>query len=433
MGSRELNFTGYNWCGVHTKVHDRLANKDLGINELDEACKSHDILYEFEKDPSERREADIALAKSAARFTLNRRDNDKQDISNASVIFKESLERADLYPDAPLEEDIPINFNKFHDDPYGYMNVRKTLKAKAKLEESGRQILEEILNEDKLYEKIKSTESFKRVEKENVEVETKVEEAETKGKKDDDGGMLNKFINWLPFELHMPGYNYCGPGTKFMDRLKNKDDGINELDEACKAHDLLYTFTKNASDRRQADIVLAKESVKVMFDPNVSRYERTCALFTSLVMINKAELKNNKQKKQKRRIPLLYSIFKLIKDPLSLIDSQQLGELMDEYMIKRGLESKPINESTHNINGMVNSMESKDTSDETLPIVKRVMDFVNPSEMAPDNIKLDNEKIDEDSTEARERVESREALSSIVDERKSIKSLLKQDRNRNKT
>lgn len=27
-------------------------------------------------------------------------------------------------------------------------------------------------------------------------------------------GMLNKIINSLPFEVHLPGYQYCGPGTK---------------------------------------------------------------------------------------------------------------------------------------------------------------------------------------------------------------------------
>lgn len=25
-------------------------------------------------------------------------------------------------------------------------------------------------------------------------------------------GLVNKLIDKLPFELHLPGYNYCGPG-----------------------------------------------------------------------------------------------------------------------------------------------------------------------------------------------------------------------------
>lgn len=27
-------------------------------------------------------------------------------------------------------------------------------------------------------------------------------------------GLVNSIINKLPFELHLPGYQYCGPGTK---------------------------------------------------------------------------------------------------------------------------------------------------------------------------------------------------------------------------
>ena len=27
-------------------------------------------------------------------------------------------------------------------------------------------------------------------------------------------GLLNRIINKLPFELHLTGYQYCGPGTK---------------------------------------------------------------------------------------------------------------------------------------------------------------------------------------------------------------------------
>ena len=33
-------------------------------------------------------------------------------------------------------------------------------------------------------------------------------------------GVINKIIDNLPFELHLPGgFNYCGPGTKLKLRL----------------------------------------------------------------------------------------------------------------------------------------------------------------------------------------------------------------------
>lgn len=39
----------------------------------------------------------------------------------------------------------------------------------------------------------------------------------------------------LPYAIHLPGYNYCGPGTwDFMAKPKN------DLDRACREHDFSY-------------------------------------------------------------------------------------------------------------------------------------------------------------------------------------------------
>ncbi|KYM99011.1 hypothetical protein ALC62_10261 [Cyphomyrmex costatus] len=54
-------------------------------------------------------------------------------------------------------------------------------------------------------------------------------------------GLLNKAINALPFELHIPGYQFCGPGTRLEKRLARDDRGINPLDTACREHDIAYT------------------------------------------------------------------------------------------------------------------------------------------------------------------------------------------------
>lgn len=52
-------------------------------------------------------------------------------------------------------------------------------------------------------------------------------------------GLLNRTIDALPFELHIPGvYRFCGPGTKLEERLARKERGINQLDELCREHDL---------------------------------------------------------------------------------------------------------------------------------------------------------------------------------------------------
>lgn len=41
-------------------------------------------------------------------------------------------------------------------------------------------------------------------------------------------------------EFHIPKYNFCGPGTQVKARLERGDLGVNELDEACRLHDVEY-------------------------------------------------------------------------------------------------------------------------------------------------------------------------------------------------
>lgn len=66
-------------------------------------------------------------------------------------------------------------------------------------------------------------------------------------------GIVNKIVDFLPFEVHYPGYNWCGPGTKVKKRLLRGDKGVNPLDEACKEHDLIYNQSSDKSVRQQAD------------------------------------------------------------------------------------------------------------------------------------------------------------------------------------
>ena len=49
--------------------------------------------------------------------------------------------------------------------------------------------------------------------------------------------LLNKLSNVMP-ELHLLGYNYCGPFTKLDKRLARGDKPVNKLDAGCKEHDI---------------------------------------------------------------------------------------------------------------------------------------------------------------------------------------------------
>ena len=59
-------------------------------------------------------------------------------------------------------------------------------------------------------------------------------------------------------ELHWPGYQYMGPGTKLDKRLKRGDPGINRLDKIAKQQDIDYTHAKNLQDKWKADTKMIK-------------------------------------------------------------------------------------------------------------------------------------------------------------------------------
>ena len=71
------------------------------------------------------------------------------------------------------------------------------------------------------------------------------------------GSLLNKFINNLPVEMHLPGHNFTGPGSKLKKRLnpdltpKEWSKPVNRVDKAVYHHDICYlenddTATRNA-------------------------------------------------------------------------------------------------------------------------------------------------------------------------------------------
>lgn len=76
----------------------------------------------------------------------------------------------------------------------------------------------------------------------------------------DGRGLVNNLINSLPVELHLPGYQFCGPGTKLKKRLERGEKGINPLDSACRTHDIAYSQNTNITQRHQADRELAERA-----------------------------------------------------------------------------------------------------------------------------------------------------------------------------
>ena len=77
------------------------------------------------------------------------------------------------------------------------------------------------------------------------------------------GWCLNTLMNKLPFEMHLPGHNFTGPGTKLYKRLnpdgtpKEWNIPINRVDNAAYHHDLCYS---NHDDTKTRNDVCDKTS-----------------------------------------------------------------------------------------------------------------------------------------------------------------------------
>jgi hypothetical protein len=90
-------------------------------------------------------------------------------------------------------------------------------------------------------------------------------------------GLLNRAINALPFELHIPGYQFCGPGTRLEKRLARGDPGINPLDAACREHDIAYSRSNDLTERHAADEILAERARRRIVARDSTLRERAAA------------------------------------------------------------------------------------------------------------------------------------------------------------
>lgn len=111
---------------------------------------------------------------------------------------------------------------------------------------------------------------------------------------------MNSLINKLPFEAHIPGYRFCGPGTKLAERLARGERGINGLDEACRDHDIQYSNVPDVAGRHMADKELAKRALKRVFAKDSSLMERATAAGVAGIMHAKVKLGLGSKRKCKK-------------------------------------------------------------------------------------------------------------------------------------
>ena len=102
------------------------------------------------------------------------------------------------------------------------------------------------------------------------------------------GSVLNKFINNLPVEMHLPGHNFTGPGTKLNKRLnpdltpKKWSKPINRVDKAAYNHDICYLKNNDTMTRNAVCDKNMLKKLKGIYNPTIrERMER--GLVSSLI------------------------------------------------------------------------------------------------------------------------------------------------------
>ena len=102
------------------------------------------------------------------------------------------------------------------------------------------------------------------------------------------GSLLNEVINNLPVEMHLPGHNFTGPGTKLNKRLnpdlepKKWSKPINHVDKAAYNHDLCYLKNNDTATRNAVCDKNMLTELKGIYNPTIKeRMER--GLVSSLI------------------------------------------------------------------------------------------------------------------------------------------------------
>jgi Domain of unknown function (DUF5679)/Phospholipase A2-like domain len=136
------------------------------------------------------------------------------------------------------------------------------------------------------------------------------------------GGIGDILINGISKigELHLPAdkgeyvtngsfnnlqkYSYCGPGTKYEQRVKEGYNGINELDSTCKLHDKFYNENQDTQNRNVSDVALAHRANEIASDSRYDNEQRNAARLVAIIMKNKARFGLGIQSKNLKKGPM---------------------------------------------------------------------------------------------------------------------------------
>ncbi|KAF6215891.1 hypothetical protein GE061_000226 [Apolygus lucorum] len=103
-------------------------------------------------------------------------------------------------------------------------------------------------------------------------------------------GLIDFLVDHNPFNLTLPGLNYCGPGNDLKSQIARNISPTNPLDNACRAHDIAYENSKDSSVRRVADQKLLGAALERIKSSQSSFLEKVGAATVAAAMKGKMML-----------------------------------------------------------------------------------------------------------------------------------------------
>ncbi|KAF6203423.1 hypothetical protein GE061_003842 [Apolygus lucorum] len=103
-------------------------------------------------------------------------------------------------------------------------------------------------------------------------------------------GLIDFLVDHNPFNLTLPGLNYCGPGNDLKSQIARNISPTNPLDNACRAHDIAYENSTDSSVRRVADQKLLDAALERIKSSQSSFLEKVGAATVAAAMKGKMML-----------------------------------------------------------------------------------------------------------------------------------------------
>jgi len=141
--------------------------------------------------------------------------------------------------------------------------------------------------------------------------------------------------------------------TKLKQRLEPGDRGINQLDAACRVHDIAYSQYKDLADRHKADAVLINKAWERIGSKNSSIAEKTAAYLVTNIMKTKKKfgmgVKKGTKRKCKIRKSKVKSFSNVLQTGIRALKTQKPLDLMSAIKVARKAVNKSIDWNKKNI------------------------------------------------------------------------------------